>query len=309
MTDPLSEKLWIVIPTYNRANDLLACLESLIKADIPAERIVVVDNHSTDDTVEQVRVNHPAVQLIPLAENLGATGAANAGFDAALAQGADYILRLDSDTIVAPDFIRPLLEVAAFDPMIGVVSPKIYFHDPPDVIWYAGVDAKPFIFGTANDRRFEHDSSENSQLREVAYIWAAAMLIKREVLEKTGGFDTDFFVYHEEIDFCERVRALGYRLMFVPNAFVWHKVGSSANSSWTAFHWGRSKIILYRKQARNVFHKIFLILYAFFYALMDSSLNWLKIRHFSRNRGPLKDALRGLWAGLTAKLTQPESAA
>lgn len=298
----MNDKIWVVIPTFNRLNDLMACLESLAKTSIPIEQVIVVDNHSSDDTVQQVRLNYPTAHLITLAENLGATGAANAGFDAALVQGADYILRLDSDTIVDPDFIQPLFEMAKSDPTIGIVSPKIYYFEPHDVIWYAGVDAQPLIFGAQNSHRFEHDTMENSQPREVAYIWAAAMLIKREVLEKTGGFDPHFFIYYEEVDFCECVRSLGYRLMFVPNAFVWHKVGSSINSPWTAFHWNRSKMILFRKHARNIFHRVFLILYAFVYACMDALFNWLKIRHYSRNRGPLKDALQGLWKGLTIQL-------
>lgn len=307
MNNNSEPRLRVVIPTYNRAEDLRVCLESLNAAGIEEEEIIVVDNASQDDTVKMLQHQHPQIHLITLQENLGATGASNAGFDLALKHGADFVLRLDSDTVVAPDFIKPLIETAQSDPEIGVLSPKIYYFDPPDEIWYAGVDAQPLIFGAIHSHRHEKDSPENSHLREVDYIWAAAMLIKREVLQKTNGFDTDFFVYHEEVDFCERVQAEGFRLIFVPTSHVWHKVGSSANNTWTAYHWNRSKMLLYRKHARNIIHKVFLIFYAFSYALGDALLNLLHLRKKSGNRGPLKDALGGLWDGLTTSISHTRS--
>lgn len=289
---------WIIIPTYNRADDLRDCLNSLSKTGIPNQQIIVVNNASQDNTNLLVSENFPEIHLISLNENIGATGASNVGFDYALKHGADYVIRLDSDTIVAPNFISPLLDLAKSDSNIGMVSPKIYYYDSPKEIWYAGADAKPVIFGTKNEHNLETDSPNNSQIKEVAYIWATAMLIKREVLEKTGGFDTDFFIYHEEIDFCERVRSLGYRLLFNPNSYVWHKIGSNLNNSWTAYHWNRSKMLLYRKHARNNCHKIFLIFYAFSYAFTYALLNFVKLKKKNGNRGPLKDAIRGLSSGL-----------
>jgi GT2 family glycosyltransferase len=292
-------KLWVIIPTYNRSDDLIECLESLSLSGIKKEHIIVVDNCSQDETRDKVRNYHPEIILISLEKNLGATGASNIGFQYALNRQADYILRLDSDTIVSENFIRPMLNVAESDPKIGIISPKIYYFEPPDEIWYAGADAQPLIFGATNEHRHEIDRPQNSYLREVDYVWAAAMLIKSEVIKKTGGFDTDFFVYYEEVDFCERVRKLGYKLMFVPDSTVWHKVGSSANNKWTATQWNRSKMILYRKHAKNYFHLLFLIFYAFIYAFADSIFNKLGLRKKSGNRGPLKYALKGLWDGLS----------
>jgi len=295
--------LWVVIPTYNRSNDLLACLGSLVSARINLEQVVIVDNHSQDETVSMVRAKHPKTHLISLNENLGATGAANIGFDFALERGADYVLRQDSDTIVDENFIEPLLVVGESDPTIGVISPKIYYFDPPDEIWYAGVDSQPLIFGTTNEHRHEKDRPENSQQREVDYIWAASMLIKSEVLRKTGGFDTDFFVYHEEINFCERVKQLGYKLIYIPKSYVWHKVGSSANNAWTAYHWNRSKMLLYRKHARNVIHLCFLVCYAYVYTIWSALFAKTK----AGNRGPFNSALKGLMRGLTKKLSKDQN--
>lgn len=303
MTDKPETTLWVVIPTYNRAGDLTACIESLVGAGIAPDQIIVVDNHSADDTVQRVSQTYPEVVLIPLDDNLGATGASNIGFEHALEQGAELVLRLDSDTIVAPGFAAPLLEKAAQDPRIGILAPKIYYYNPPDEIWYAGADTHPWHFGTINGHRHEKDSPENSAVREVDYAWGAAMLIRGQVLRETGGFDLDFFVYYEEVDFCQRVQQLGYKIFYLPDARIWHKVGSSANTPWTAYHWNRSKMLFYRKHARGSAHYLYLVLYAFSYALTDAVLKTLKIRKKSGNRGPLKDALRGLWDGLTEPRT------
>lgn len=290
-------KIWVVIPTYNRADDLIACLDSLSTAKIMKEQIIVVDNHSNDDTIDKLKRNHPEVHLIPLPENLGASRASNIGFEHAQKNNAEFILRLDSDTIVDQNFINPLLTRAEENPEVGILSPKIYYDDPSDEIWFAGANQHPWHFGTIEGHRHEKDAPGNAHVREVDYVWGAAMLIKREVLQKTGGFDTDFFVYYEEVDFCLRVKEFGYKLLFVPNSHVWHKVGSSANNAWTAYHWNRNKMLLYRKHAKNKCHLFSLICYAFLYAIVSPL-----IKGKSGNRGPFCNTINGLLAGLRIKV-------
>ena len=289
--------LWVVIPTFNRADDLLACLDSLNDARISRERVIVVDNHSQDETVTKLLYQFPEVVLIQLDDNLGAAKASNIGFEFALGQGAEYILRLDSDTVVDPAFVLILMNKVTDDPKIGVLSPKIYYYEPPDEIWFAGANQHPWHFGAIHGHRHEKDNPHNSQVREIDYAWGAAMLIKGEVLEKSGGFDPDFFVYYEEVDFCLRVKKLGYKLVFIPDSHVWHKVGSSANNAWTAYHWNRSKMLLYRKHAKSSIHLIFLISFALLYAVISPV-----IRGKSGNRGPVWHALRGLWVGFKENL-------
>jgi len=292
-----NHKLWVVIPTYNRADDLIACLDSLLNAGVLKQQIIVVDNHSQDDTVEKIEKNHHDIHLITLDENMGASRASNIGFEHALRQNAKYVLRLDSDTIVDPDFLISLLTQAEENPQVGVLSPKIYYYDRPDEIWFAGADKHPWHFGTIHGHRHEKDSPHNSQVREIDYVWGAAMLIKSEILGKMGGFDPDFFVYYEEVDFCLRVKKLGYKLLFVPDSHVWHKVGSAVNNAWTAFQWNRSKILLYRKHAKNKLHLIYLICYALMYAVASALFGGK-----TGNRGPFRNAIQGLLAGLRIKI-------
>jgi GT2 family glycosyltransferase len=302
MAETNTDGFWVVIPTYNRARDLMECLESLKIARVPLSQIIVVDNHSTDDTQNEVQKKFPEVVLIALDDNYGATGASNVGFKKALDQGAVYILRLDSDTVVAEDFLFPLLNAANNFPEVGIISPKIYYFNSKDEIWFAGADAHPWHFGTINDHRHEKDNPGNSQYREMDYAWGAAMLIKRAVLEQSKGFDTSFFVYYEEVDFCTRVRKLGFKIAYVPESHIWHKVGSITHSGWSAYHWNRSKLLLYRKHARNFFHRWLLTLYAFTYAIISPLF-----KGQTGNRGPLKDALRGFQDGWKIKIDQNNS--
>ncbi|QRN83009.1 glycosyltransferase family 2 protein [Chloroflexota bacterium] len=306
MTEKLTrDSFWAVIPTFNRADDLIATLDSLAKSEVNMEQVIVVDNGSKDDTVEKMKANYPKVHLLALENNIGATGGSNAGFNYALAHGAEYVIRMDSDIEVDPNFLAPLIEVANSDPSIGIISPKIYFYNPHDVIWYGGVDSKGRFFKITDGFRGQTDSPENSHIRQVDYTWGATMLISRVVLEKTGGFDTDFFVYYEEFDFCDRAQALGYKIMYVPEAKIWHKVGSISYTAFTAYNWNKSKMIFIRKHAPNIFSKLYFILYAFAYAFADAAIHALKLRERMGNRGPFKDTLRGLWNGLTISLTEP----
>jgi GT2 family glycosyltransferase len=298
----LCEKtVWIVIPTWNRCEALIDCLDSLSRITYKPFTILVVDNASTDNTVDSVKKLYPNVKIIRLSKNLGAPKASNIGFEHALDHGAEYVLRLDSDTIVSPGFLEPLVNKAEEESTIGVVSPKIYYHDPPDVIWYAGVDAHPWHFGSVNDQCNKKDTEIRDQSRFVEYVWAAAMLIKREVLNKTQGFDPDFFIYYEEVDFCLRVKDLGYQLYYVAESTIFHKVGTQNPSAWSGYYWNLSKMILFRKHARNKTHFILLVLYVILYALVDALLNKISIRKSSRNRGPLMSSLHGLKDGLSRK--------
>lgn len=291
-------QITIVIPTYNRCDDLIACLESLEKVSPQGFRIIVVDNASTDGTNEQLLKRFPHVETIILKENLGATGASNIGFCKGLEGDADYILRLDSDTIVKADFLEQLLNAARQHPEYGVFSPKIYYYDQPDVIWYAGAEERSWDLGVKNDHRLERDSPSTSQLRRTDFAWAAAMLTRRDILEKTRGFDEKFFIYYEEMDFCRRVRELGHSICFVPASIVWHKVGTLKENAWRAYHWNRSKIIYYRKHASNPLHRLFLVFYALPYLIFRAVFHKIG----AGNRGPFGDALKGFWDGLSITL-------
>jgi GT2 family glycosyltransferase len=289
--------VWIVIPTWNRCEDLLACLASVEELDYVNKKVVIVDNASTDGTATAVSNHFLQVDLIPLEKNLGAAAASNVGFDYALPKGADFVLRLDSDTILAPDFLNHLVQAAQKDEKIGIVVGKIYYHADPQRIWSLGARRTSWLYTTTELGRDQFDAPAYEQPVAIDYAWSTGMLLSRRALELTHGFDPDFFVYYEEMDLSQRIREVDLQIWCVPTAVMWHKVGELSRSPWVAYNWARGKMLFFRKHSRGI-HRLILILYAYAYALF----RFIRPKQGAGNRGPLTAALSGLTAGLRTPL-------
>ena len=221
----------IIILTWNGKDDTLDCLASLVKVDYSNHSLIVVDNGSADDTVEVVRKAYPDVTLIENCRNLGFAEGNNVGIKYALERGADYILLLNNDTVVAPDILDAFLMAADAYPNAGVYGGKIYYDGEPDRIWYAGGvwDKKLRDFIHIGQGEID-DAGKYDGIAETEYICGCAMFVKRQVFEQVGGFDSDFFLTYEESDWCFRARRAGYSCLVVPQARVWHKISRSFGS-------------------------------------------------------------------------------
>jgi GT2 family glycosyltransferase len=234
----------VIILNWNNARDTLECLESVAKFDYPNYTALVVDNGSTDDSVARIQKQAPHVQIHFNNENLGYADGNNRGIELAWRMGADYVFVINNDTEMCADILTQLLNVAEADQRVGAVGPKIYYHDHPRKIWFAGgrVD---WQHGFAQDiGNGEDDLGQYEEIREVDYLSGCALLIKRNAWEKVGPLDARFFMYYEETDWCTRAHRQGYSLQLVPQAKMWHKV------SWTQQHF--SPRILYY-MTRNCF--------------------------------------------------------
>jgi GT2 family glycosyltransferase len=218
----------IVILNWNGVDETVACLESLGRANLGGASIMVVDNGSTDGSVETLRRRFPDLDVLALPRNLGFAGGNNAGMRAALADGAEGILLLNNDTRVAPDFLPPLLDAIGSSPTAGAVSSAIFRMDRPemlDVAWcevhlaqrhvvqIIGVNALP---GEGFDRR-----------REVPVTIGCCVLITAEALRRVGLFDEAYFAYHEDVDWCLRARRAGFELFYEPFSRVYHRGSGS----------------------------------------------------------------------------------
>ena len=198
MTEP---SVWIVIPTWNRKKDLASCLQSISAQEYRNYQIVVVDNLSTDDTVAYVQSLPQPIHLITLDDNYGASVAANRGFQYALTYDLDYILRLDSDTVLDPLFLTELVQAAEEVPAAGVLVGKIFYHDTPDMIWSFGARLHRWNLGAKDLARGQADGESFSKRQRVDLAWATGMLIRKKPLVSVGGFDESYVVYYEEADF------------------------------------------------------------------------------------------------------------
>jgi GT2 family glycosyltransferase len=212
----------VVILNTNRRQDTLECLASLDKATYPNRKIIVLDNASTDGSVEAVRSQFPASEIIQLTSNLGYAGNNNVGIEAALKAGADWVLVLNEDTTLAPDCLEKMAQVGESDPRIGIVGPMVYHHNEPDIIQSGGgrMDRSWKAWHIAQN---EFDKGQFDRPQQVDWISGCAILVRRAVIEQVGPLDARFFYYWEETEWCLRARENGWRIMLAPRAHLWHK--------------------------------------------------------------------------------------
>lgn len=219
MPDP---SIAVVILNTNRRQDTLECLGSLEGGTYPNRKIIVLDNASTDGSVEAVRSQYPGCRLIELQSNLGYAGNNNVGIEAALKAGADWVLVLNEDTTLAPDCLARMAEVGESDPRIGIVGPMVYHHSEPGII-QSGGGRMDRAWNAWHIAQNQPDSGQFDRPHEVDWISGCAILVRRAVIEQVGALDARFFYYWEETEWCLRARKKGWRIMLAPLARLWHK--------------------------------------------------------------------------------------
>lgn len=245
--------VYVIIPNWNCRDETLACVESLLQMDYPDFRIVVVDNGSTDDSVQAVARQFPGVEQVVNERNLGFAAGANVGIRHALARGADFVFVVNNDTFIAPEALG-LMVAAALPQDVGLVAPKIYYAGDPQRIWSLGAWRHRLTLEITGCRRGQLDADPDGEPFEVDFVTGCAMLIRRECLEQVGLFDERFFMYYEDSDYCLRVRSAGYRVLMVPRAKMWHKVATSSGGSdspMERYHMARSSVLFFRKHVHG----------------------------------------------------------
>jgi GT2 family glycosyltransferase len=216
-----------VIVTWNQTPLTLTCLASLQAAGVPAATIWVVDNGSQPEASPMLKTQFPGVRVMRLDTNCGFTGGNNVGVAAALAAGAQSILLLNNDATVEPQTVSGLWTALAADPQIAAVAPKVYYHGTPRLIQSVGIAANPTngrirMLGSGELDRGQYDRPADREA-----LFGCALLIRRAAWEQVGPLWEPFFAYAEEVDWCLRARASGWRLGYVPEVVVWHRASST----------------------------------------------------------------------------------
>lgn len=220
----------VIILNWNNAPDTLACLESVCRMEYPNFSVLVVDNGSTDDSVEVICGRYPEVEVVLTGANLGYAGGNNVGIRRALVDGTEYVCVLNNDTEVAPSFLSALVE-AMDDPRIGIAGPLVYYADPSNMIFSAGCDidwrggivhhrGMGIIAGTEQSAAF-------TEPRNVNALAGCGLLVSRIAIERAGLLDPTFFLNFEDIDWCIRIAKSGLGVRYVPAAIMWHKVSAT----------------------------------------------------------------------------------
>ena len=233
-------KIYIIVLSYNRRDDTVDCLKSLYLSDYPNYKVIVVDNASSDGSAEAVRRTFPQAEVIENSENLMYAEGNNVGIRRALAEGADYVLLLNNDTVVSPAMVGELEAAMRNSPAAGVAGAMIYYFPPKprredEIIWYAGGIISFWKGLTAHRGIREKDAGLYNRMEQTGYVTGCAMMLSRECLEKAGLLDPGYFIYAEDADLSVRARKAGFGLLFVPRARVWHKVSLSTGGEFSAF--------------------------------------------------------------------------
>lgn len=234
----MDEKLvYIVLLNYKGYEDTSACIDSLQNIDYPDYKIIVVDNQSCDGSYERLMKEYPDCVFLLAQENNGFSAGNNLGIHYALSHGADYVLMLNNDTTVEPNFLSIMVASADED---TVVTPSIYYYDDPHDIWYAD--------GRINYNRCTVSNGTDKESKFCDYASGCCLLMSRKVLETVGDWAEEFFMYYEDMDYSLRIGKHGYRIFYAAKAIIYHKAGRSAgkNSKLSIYYNVRNRFYIMR---------------------------------------------------------------
>ena len=263
--------LGIVIVNWNTSDYLKKCLETVMASRDVSFRVVVVDNASSDDSVDMVRANFPEVELIaseinggyPYANNVGLRAL---GFHAKGQVDADaprYALLLNPDTEVPEDSLSEMVKMMDSRPDVGISGPKLVLPDgqldkacrrsfpTPIVSFYHFSGLAKLFPHSPRFARYNMTFVDPDQEIEVDSVVGAYMQLRQEAIEQVGLLDETFFMYGEDLDWALRVKAEGWKVVYYPKVVVWHiKRAASRKSKRAQFEFYRAMLIFYRKHFR-----------------------------------------------------------
>lgn len=235
-------KVAIIIVNWNGKRDTLQCLQSLYKESYRDKEIIIVDNGSTDGSVEAIKEAYPKYIVIAQTKNLGFAAANNRGIKEALDRGAEAVILLNNDTTVGDNFIFSFLSTASHYPS-AILGAKIYQMHNPTKLDHLGGN------WNSHTGNFDLIGKGESALHftvsiPMDYACGCALFIPCSILRRIGGLDEDYFLYWEDSDFCFRAKRLGHETRLCPHAMVWH-IGSSSmktHSIQTIYFWWRNRL-------------------------------------------------------------------
>jgi GT2 family glycosyltransferase len=263
----------VVVLHWGDPDTTVRCLESLAKACWPGRRtVLVVDNSGQLDAARLDPGERLEIEVHRAESNLGFSAGCTFGLATAMARGADFVLLLNNDVVVDPDFLAPLLRAAADAPDAGLLSPQIMAMEHPDRAWYRGGTFSLWSgIPVQGYRQRPEDASRPP--RDVDYATGCAMLVRPALIRRIGSFDPRFFAYCEDLDLSLRARRAGFRILFVPGSRVYHETtGAPDRMSLRIYYSTRNLIEVMRKHGAwynwASFSAHFLVRWVGFFALL-----------------------------------------
>lgn len=273
----------IVTVNYRQAQMTCDLLRSLSQVTYPALEVVLVDNGYEEDHHDLFVRHLPGLVLLKSRENLGFAGGTNLGIRQA---SGKYILLLNNDTVVPPGFLEPLVEVLEQHPDAGMVSPKIYYYDQPDVIQYAGTTPIDPITGRGEKiGHLKKDDGSYDHYGPTHLANGACMLVRRKVFEQVGLLSELYFMYYEEHDLCERARRASWDCYYTGKSHIHHRQSMSMGkyNPRKTYYLFRNRWLFMRRNHQPSHYWIFLV-YFFSVAVSKNVLRHLLRRELDHAR-------------------------
>lgn len=256
----------IVVLNYNNFEDTEQCILSLLEVQYPHFSIIIIDNASPDGSGKRLQERFSDIECILSERNDGYAAGNNIGIKRAIALGAEYILILNNDTIVQPQFLTEILNIFTNYDNVGIATCKILYERTRDIYVSAGRISRMLCAIVPLAKK------DTERICEVNYIAGCAMLIKKEVFDAVGFFDESFFMYYEDVEFSLRV-AKKFKLMYTPHGTIFHKSGGGDLwKNYTPFYFyysSRNRIIVFGEK------NLIVRLYAFFANLVNAGIKIL----------------------------------
>lgn len=286
------KKVCAVILNYNGFADTQNCVISLQNCSYPYLDIIIVDNASTDDSVERIKNRFPYITLLQSQHNGGYASGMNIGISYALQSTYDYILIQNNDTEVTENFLHPMLDVFKKSKNAGIISPKVGYLEERNQIYCAGAEISVLFCGGRAKFKGKNIRNYANVNRKISMAEGCCFLVKREVFEQIGLMDESFFMYFEEVEFSDRVNKK-FDIIYVNDSLIYHRGGGGKQ-------WSRYSPLYYYYYTRNRFlffrRKNFVVkLYVLIFATLNTAAKYLVL---SKNK---------LFASSELKLQSEES--
>ena len=293
--NPQSEKplVSIISINYNGARVTCEMLESLQRITYPNIEVIIVDNASAEDP-SVILQEHPWITFIRSEKNLGFAGGNNLGFNAAKGK---YFLMLNNDTEVEPGFLEPLVNRFESDVNTGAVSPKIIFHHSPGVIQFAGFNPINPYTGRGTAIGFgEKDNGQYNLSHTTSRAHGAAMMVSRKLVEEIGLMADLFFLYYEEMDYCERIKRAGYTIWYEAASTIYHKesISTGKGSTLKTYYLTRNRLLYQRRNVKGL--RLFISLIFFLVVSIPKNT----FQYILKGK---TDMLKAFWKGVLWNIT------
>ena len=218
----------ICILNWNGGDDLFACINSIQKSKSDEYKITVIDNNSSDNSVDSLP---STIKVVKLNKNFGFGVGYNEGISKSLNED-DYLVLLNYDTIVAPDFVESIIQAVSEKGKQYIYGAKILFHDKPNLIWYGG-GALNLSAGVISHRLLRARDTSKVERKSTDFITGCCLIVHKDTFSQLGGFDPRFFMYNEDVDLCLRAKKMGIDCIYDSRIKVFHKVSLSLGGNYS----------------------------------------------------------------------------